>query len=319
MHLLDRFLSARVKAALFSEGWGDESALVGASLMSHLCPEVRPLEVRWARPSEQGRRLVVDGFFDSPCPLLPKEVRQGYLRRISAKPGPSRGACVILAASRDEGYFIRSWLFAPLAEQGVDVFLLENPYYGVRRALGQRGPHVRTVSDQLTMNLATIEEARSFVAFAKAQGYERVAVAGYSMGGFMAALTAATLPMPVGVAALAAGASPAPVFTKGAHSRSVNFRALSLTTSEGEARARLANILDAASARTLPPPPQPDAAIIVACAKDGFVPIAEAEALHAHWAGSELRIIDAGHISAVFTEGPALRRAIRDALDRVRV
>ncbi|MFY2557556.1 alpha/beta hydrolase family protein [Corallococcus terminator] len=54
----------------------------------------------------------------------------------------------------------------------------------------------------------------------------------------------------------------------------------------------------------------------MACARDAFVPLSEAQALHAHWAGSELRILDAGHISALFTSGAALRGAILDAVHR---
>ncbi|WP_408890939.1 alpha/beta fold hydrolase [Myxococcus faecalis] len=316
MHPLDAFMAALASRRLFCDGWGDEETFAGAPLSGRLAATVSPLEVRWGAEQAAGRRRFRDGAFDSPWVALPSEVRLGSVRWMTSERGRGRDACVVLAASRDEGFRLRSWLFAPLVEEGVDLFLLENPYYGTRRALGQKGPHIRTVSEQLQMNIASIEEARALVAHARREGYERVAVAGYSMGGYMAALTAATIPEPVGVAALAAGASPAPVFTKGVHSRSIDFRRLAGSPDDTEARARLATILDAASARLLPPPVKPSAAVILACARDAFVPLAEARALHAHWPGSELRIVDAGHISAVITSGAALRGAIRDAVHR---
>lgn len=316
MHPLDGFVASLASRSLFRDGWGDEQLFGGAPLTSRLCASVNPLEMVWSAEQPLGRRRFRDGTFDSPWTALPPEVRRGKVRWLSSGRGPRRDACVVLAASRDEGYRLRTWLFAPLVDEGVDLFLLENPFYGARRATGQRGAHIRTVSEQLHMNFATIEEARGLVAHARCQGYQRVAVAGYSMGGYMAALSAATMPEPVGVAALAAGASPAPVFTKGVHGRSIDFKKLGGSPDESAARQRLAAILEMANACLLPPPVKPSAAIILACARDGFVPISEARALHAHWAGSELRVLDAGHISAILTSGSALRAALRDAVHR---
>ncbi|QSQ16794.1 alpha/beta hydrolase family protein [Myxococcus landrumensis] len=316
MHPLDGFVSSLSSGSLFREGWGDEQPFGGTPLTTLLSPSVSPLEVTWAPEQPSGRRRFQDGVFASPWTALPSEVRQGRVRWLSSGRGPRRDACVVLAASRDEGYRLRTWLFAPLVDEGMDLFFLENPFYGARRATGQRGPHIRTVSEQLHMNIATIEEARGLVSHARRQGYQRVAVAGYSMGGYMAALSAATMPEPVGVAALAAGASPAPVFTKGVHGRSIDFKKLGGSPDETAARHRLATLLDMANACLLPPPLKPGAAIIVACERDGFVPISESRALHAHWAGSELRVLDAGHISAILTSGSALRAALRDAVHR---
>lgn len=315
-HPLDAFVASLASHSLFNDGWGDEGTLAGATLLGSLVSSVVPLDVSWEAEQSVGRRRYRDGAFVSPWVTLPPEVRRGRVRWLSSARGPSRDACVVLASSRDEGFRLRTWVFAPLVDEGVDLFLLENPFYGTRRASGQRGAHIRTVSEQLHMNVASIEEARALVGHARREGYERVAVAGYSMGGYMAALAAATMPEPVGVAALAAGASPSPVFTQGVHARSIDFKKLGGSPDEAEARLRLARILDAANACLLPPPAKPEAAVILACSRDAFVPLAEARALHAHWPGSELRILDAGHISALITSGKALRGAIRDAVHR---
>ncbi|WP_163867934.1 alpha/beta hydrolase family protein [Myxococcus eversor] len=316
MHPLDGFVASLASHSLFCDGWGDEQAFTGPGLSDRLCALPGPLAMSWEAEQTRGRRCFRDGAFDSPWAALPPEVRRGRVRWYSSRRGRGRDACVVLASSRDEGFRLRTWLFAALVDEGVDLYFLENPFYGTRRATGQKGPHIRTVSEQLNMNIASIEEARALVAHARREGYERVGVAGYSMGGYMAALAAATMPEPVGVAALAAGASPAPVFTKGVHGRSIDFKKLGGSPDEAAARLRLATILDAANACLLPPPAKPSAAVIVACARDAFVPMSEARALHAHWAGSELRILDAGHISALFTSGAALRGAIRDAVHR---
>ena len=67
----------------------------------------------------------------------------------------------MLAASRDEGYWIRERVFGPLTGRGIDLYLVENPYYGLRR--DGRGPSDITVSDHGLMALAMVLEARALL------------------------------------------------------------------------------------------------------------------------------------------------------------
>ncbi len=320
-HLVD-FLFAGLsrRARLFSEGWGDEQFLehvVTAAPFQHPPAPIVPV---WSEPRRQRDLQVRDGTFPSPLARLDEAARTAHVRWLSAGRDSPRGACVVLAASREEGFSLRERLYAPLAREGVDLFLLENPYYGLRRPLGQKGGALRTVSDHVLMNLGMVDEARALLTWLRGAGQTRLGVAGYSMGGYMAALTAAVVPEPLAVAALAAGASPVPVFTRGLLSWSIAFALLDGPRGDAEqARHRLGRIFDLANLTRFPPPRQPEAAVLLACRGDGFVPGEETLALHAHWPQSELRWVDAGHVSALFTERAALCAAVRDALSRVDV
>ena len=220
----------------------------------------------------------------------------------------------MLAGSREEGFALRQSIHAPLVRAGVDVLLLENPFSGLRRGPGQTSAAVRTVSDHLLLNLAMVQEARALLDWLSRAGYRRRGVAGYSMGGFMAALVAALTPEPLAVAALAAGATPAPVFTAGLLATSVDFARLGKTTGgEERARAKLASLFSLADARQLPPPARPEAAVVVGCRRDGYVRNEDTEALARHWPNSQLRWLRAGHISALLLHQAALRGAVAEA------
>ncbi|MBN1207265.1 MAG: alpha/beta hydrolase family protein [Myxococcaceae bacterium] len=318
-HLVDvLFAGLARRARLFTDGWGDERLLEDVAVGTSFLPEPARITPVWGEPESRRGGVFRDGTFTSPLPLLAPAAQTVHVRWLSAGSARGRSACVVLAASREEGFVLRERLYAPLVREGIELFLLENPYYGLRRPPGQRGGALRTVSDHVLMNLGMVEEARALLAWLRGAGYERLGVAGYSMGGYMAALAAALFPEPVAVAALAAGASPVPVFTRGLLSWSIAFEELDGARRDAEqARQRLGRIFDLANLTKFPPPRQPGAAILLACRKDGFVPAAETHALHAHWKESELRWVNAGHVSAILTERAALRSAVRDTLARV--
>lgn len=318
-HVVDvLFAGLARRARLFTGGWGDEPFLEKVEVGTSFLPEPARVSPIWGDAKSRRGTWVRDGTFTSPLPLLAPPVQTAHVRWLSAGSTRGRSACVVLAASREEGFALRERLYTPLVREGIDLFLLENPYYGVRRPLGQKGGALRTVSDHVLMNLGMVEEARALLTWLRDAGYERLGIAGYSMGGYMAALTAVLFPEPLAVAALAAGASPVPVFTRGLLSWSIAFAELDGTRRDAEqARQRLGRIFDLANLTKFPPPRQPGAAILLACKKDGFVPAAETRALHAHWKESELRWVDAGHVSAILTERTALCAAVRDSLARV--
>ncbi len=88
-------------------------------------------------------------------------------------------ACVVLAASRDEGYWIREQVFLPLTSRGIDLFLLESPYYGLRR--DGRSPSEITVADHGLMALGMVLEARALLDHLKPR-YRKLAIAGLQHG-----------------------------------------------------------------------------------------------------------------------------------------
>ncbi len=296
----------------FQDGWGDASLLEQTAAGPFLAHAPEPAQPAWG-PSAEGRMglLVRDGTFPSPQAGLPPGVATAHVRWLSRPGGPSSRACLVLAGSREEGFGRRQAIHGALVQDGVDLLLLENPFAGLRRALGQRSAAVRTVSDHLLLNLAMVQEARALLGFLARVGYRQRGVAGYSMGGFMAALVAALTPGPLAVAALAAGTTPAPVYTAGLLSRSVDFRTLGRTCGgEGKARERLARLFGLADARRLPAPVRPEAAVVVGCRSDGYVSSEDTRALAAHWPGSRLRWLEAGHVSAVLRHRAALRGAV---------
>jgi hypothetical protein len=263
--------------------------------------------VSWDAERKRKDQAIRDGKFPSPLLGLPEAVATVHVR--SWTRAGNQSACVMLAASRDEGYAIRERVFGPLAARGIDLYFLENPYYGLRR--DGRGPSDITVADHGLMALGMVLEARALLGYLRPQ-YTKLAVAGYSMGGHMAAITAAVTPLAIACAALATGASASAIYTRGLLSRSVDFVSLGLS-----ARDRLGELFEVADIANFRPPVRVDAAIVSGCTRDGYVLRSETERLHAHWKGSSLRWIAAGHFSALATQRRVLRECVEEAVERL--
>ncbi|MCA9598645.1 MAG: alpha/beta hydrolase family protein [Myxococcales bacterium] len=229
-----------------------------------------------------------------------------------------RGACVLLAATGEEGFARRRRFAAPLVRAGIAVLSLENPFYGSRRPRGQIGPVLRTVEEQFAMNLSTVDEARALLAWLQRQGHSRLGVSGYSQGGMMAAFVGALSNAPVACVPRGAGDRARAVFMESALSRSVDWAALARDAgSAAEARAHFDRCLEPVRLSRHVAPLSPRSAIVVAARHDGFVPAAESEALHAHWPGSELRMLESGHVTAALFQAREHRHAIVDAFERL--
>lgn len=316
MHLLDRLLSLTLpRGRFFCDGWGDAALMAGLCESELLAPP-SPALVIWRPERRAGGLLVQDGVFESPERRLPPWVRQARVRRLAPPGTHPRAVVVLLAASGDEGYLARTAFARPLVRQGLAFLLLENPYYGGRRPAGQAGYEARTVCDLSLMGVATVKEAKALLAHARLT-CGRTCVAGYSMGGTLAAAAAATVPFEVAAVPMAPSASPAPVFTEGALRIWPALRALA---AEGEdleaARDRLRAWLARFDATRLPPPRAPRAAIVLGTRADGLVPPQEMERLAVHWE-CELRWLQAGHASAYLFARNELRRALVDAVGRL--
>ncbi len=66
-----------------------------------------------------------------------------------------------------------------------------------------------------------------------------------------------------------------------------------------------------------PRPKRPDAAILVAADEDAYVSLASVRAMHAYWPGSEMRVVQGGHVSSFLLRQPEFRRAVKDSLSRL--
>jgi pimeloyl-ACP methyl ester carboxylesterase len=301
------------KSGLFSRGWGDESVLAEFSDRTRYLAAPAPVKIAWHATRKWGRDVRRDGTFPSPVTALPDAVKTVHVRAWTRE--GNQAACVMLAASRDEGYWIRERVFGGLTGRGIDLYLVENPYYGQRR--NGRGPSEITVSDHGLMALGMVLEARALLDHLRPQ-YRKLVVAGYSMGGHMAALTAAVTPLPVGSAVLATGASASAIYTRGLLSWSVDFDTLGGGVDGREAaRERLRSLFDTADVTGYRPPLRADAAVVSGCTRDGYVLPSETERLHRHWRGCTLRWIEAGHFSALLTQRRALCECVEEAVAKL--
>jgi dienelactone hydrolase len=317
VHPLDRLLAlALPRGRFFCDGWGDDALMTGMS-EDELLAAPEPVEVTWRPAHRDGDLMVQDGLFESPERRLPPAVRQARVRRLTPATAETRAMVLLLASSGDQGYLARTSLARPLAARGIGALVLENAYYGARRPPGQDGYEVRTVCDLSLMGLATLKEAKALLALARREGIPRMCVAGYSMGGNLTAVVAATVPFGVAAVPMAPSASPASVFTEGALRIWPDLPALAVGGEDVEAaRERLRAWLLRFDATRLPPPRAPHAAIVVGTRADGFVPPREMERIAAHWR-CELRWLDAGHASALLFHRAALRQAVVDAIGRL--
>lgn len=313
MHWLDRVVSQALRfPPLYAHGWGDEHVFAQAE-GGLLSVDVADLNPALGPPIPDRDLVRQDLTVLSPvADELPDSVRTVHAR-LWTQDGldPAQPCVLVLAGSGGAGFTRRESWSLPLVRQGVQLLLLENPYYGRRAPPNQRGARLRTFADQLRMNRATVAEALALLAWLRPR-VAHVGVSGFSMGGHMAALTAAHSDAPLGCAALATGRSPVPIYTTGALATSIAWRTLARQLGS-DPRARVGQVLQAATARV--PTPHPDSRlIIVAAERDGFVQPEEARRLHASWPGSELRWLPGGHVTAVLRHTGALRQAVVDAI-----
>lgn len=309
---------------LFRHGWGDHH-IVARFMVGHTAADrpVSPLRIRWDEEVPVRLRtptrttpvmLRSRGRYPSPHDELPPEVATGHLCRLRPAGRPVRGRMLGLAGAREEGFGLREWIWGPLVEEGYELYFFELPFYGLRRREGQRSASVLTVSDHLLLNEAMILESRALLS--RLTGHAPLALAGFSMGGFMAAKVATAYEGELATVAIAAGVSPRAIFTETAYTRAIDFAAL--TAPEGEVEAtieRLGTLFE--RGRVQGQPKRPDAAILVGCRDDALVPPSQAEALHALWPGSELRWLGCGHVASVLVHRARLRQALRDAFAKL--
>jgi hypothetical protein len=197
VHWMDHVVAfTMIRRRLFAAGFGDAEQIERLLAPAAFEAPPRPVEIIWAAPSRiEGNLSVRDGTFSSPVAELPEAARIAHVRVLlprARRPAPEQPMYVVLAASGEEGFSGRTRLLQPMVEAaGIGVLLLENPFYGFRRPPGQKGTAIRTVSDHALMNLGTIAEGRSLLAWLAAEGHARLGITGFSMGAGMAAIVAA--------------------------------------------------------------------------------------------------------------------------------
>lgn len=312
MHWLDRVqVWALKRRHCFRDGWGQLDLV--EPLAEHLrAPGPPPLiDPELTAPTRVLGADLRIGTFESPAPHLPEACRGARFWWLHPADQPVRGAVVAFASWSDEGPTLRGRMIGGLVREGVSILILENPFYGVRRAPGQRGTSLRTVEHFVAMQGSAFDEGRALVAWAARQIQAPIAVTGFSMGGHVAAAVACTSPSPLPVAVLAPPRCPSEPFTRGPLSVCVDWEALG--GPRDQIQDRWNAIMDLFDVLDLPAPRDPSLARIIACRTDGLVPPHHAEHIAARWR-ARLDQVPVGHISAALTQGRALRQALREIL-----
>jgi dienelactone hydrolase len=307
---------------MFAGGWGPPELLEALIDRSNQFGPPAPIQVEWSRGHQTRRGIhVFQGSFATPnvgLPL-PEESRIAHFQML-LPPEPFKDGCppmmVHLAGTGDFTYRARRALAEPLvAEAGIGAAILQNPFYGERKPEGQRGTKLRYVTDQFLMNLATVEETRALLRWFREDGYARLGVTGYSMGGYMAAMTAQKMPFPLAVVPCATGNSSAyPLVTSPLY-RMIDWPKLSMELPAGEsARVHLAKLMEGFAIDRHGSLSPDNPAILVAALHDEFIPREEVKALQRHWPHAEIRWIDGGHTTGWALHGEAIRDAIGDTV-----
>lgn len=307
MRWLDHlYLALFPRSPSFLDGWGDAHQLEMALDGRWSQIKARPGQIRWQRTQSRRGVTVRDGLFESPERGLPDESRVAKVRLVEPI-GPSRGLAVALPSWGDDAWATRERVYGRAIRRGISVLMLENPLYGSRRREGQEGTGLRTVSDFVLMGRAIMREALALLGWARDAGYAQVGLAGYSMGGQMAALTAAISPEPVRIAMIAPSASPNTVFVDGPLRADVAWDRLGPGAAD-----RLRELMGALSVLALPPPRDAERAVLVGTRSDAFVLPGDVGAIARHW-GAEPRWLNDGHVSVITLRARAVGQALIDA------
>lgn len=334
MAIIDRIADRVVAKAtgipkLFYQGIGDPELINQLVEQTHDFGPPGRLEMHWegSKRHRDGSHTLT-GWFQSPTQFLPlpPEVRTAQFQLLlpaDAFDVPRPRICVHLAGTGDSTFAARRFLAKPLLHnpdpaRRIGALILQNPYYGHRAPHGQYQTRLRRLVDQFLMNLATIYEARALLGWLRQEGFERVGVTGYSMGGITSGYTAQTVPFPVAAIPCAAGDSAVATLLYSPLRQMVDWKKLAEESGGLQAaEMMLSRILGALALSERPAPVAPEAAIILGVKDDLFIPIEQPRALHEHWKGSELRWMRGGHTTGWLLHSGEIRQAISDAFDRL--
>lgn len=300
------------RSRVFVDGWGDERhlALLGQGLTA--ADPVPDLHPDWGRKEEHSGYRVRRATLTSPvADLLPTQAAAMTLEWVEPGQGANQ-VVVLMPAWNDETFDLRRDFARRLAARGVATLIADIPFYGRRRVHPDNGPAILSVADFALMGYGAVAEGRALVGLAGQLGHP--GVSGFSMGGNLAAHVSATLPRPVATAPLAASHGPGPVYTEGALRRAIVWQSLG---GREVALPRLRELFGQASILRLPSMAHSPAAVLVAAAKDGFVPLELSRTLAAHWQ-AELRVVHgAGHGMLLWRHRTVLITAIVDSFGRL--
>ncbi|KNC80893.1 hypothetical protein SARC_06763 [Sphaeroforma arctica JP610] len=244
-----------------------------------------------------------------------------------------------LAGTGDHGFMRRHLIALPLVADGVASVILESPYYGRRKPIRQVRSKLLHVCDLLVLGFTTIAESLHLLRWAKHNGYHRSCVSGFSMGGVHAAMVACLSPEPVACSPHLAPHSASEPFCNGPLWQGTRLyrtprdfiRPVSFQSEHGRlddvnvpyeneleaTRLRLERAFSITDVTKFPKPLRPDAAVFVVGRYDRYVSLDSASRLQSHFDGSQIHIVDGGHVSSFLMYQDWFRSAVLASLSKL--
>ena len=320
-----------IQRRLFQDGWGSHQVLEKLQM-----PDPIPFdEIKVPKVKLIEKKMTGEGIFcsykfttTSSHKPIPRQVKTSYFDLIlphqSLSKKKSTPVFIHFPATGDASLFLRKQFVArPLLKQGIGSLIIQSPFYGVRKPNYQNGTEIRTVTDLMLLGVLSIEEGRSLLKWLHSMGFGPLGLTGISRGGLIAAIVAAITPLPLAVVPFIPTHSGGVTFTEGLIQLSCEWEQLNkqLERTKGYqnycSKQRLFEILEQTNITNFPPPMRPDAAICISAKKDGLVSPWSTEVFRQYWPGSEIRMINGGHVSAIALRLGKLRQAVCDSLVRL--
>eukprot|EP01134_Creolimax_fragrantissima_P004862 CFRG4862T1 len=334
----------------FKKGWGDldivdfqrDHAQIEESLARYPKLEIS-WKLKYSGNYEGTIYDVFEGSVDSPVigrarEWLPEEARSMKMRLIRPRHISQPDLTLHLAGTGDHGFNRRHLIALPLVSHGIASLILESPYYGTRKPLKQVRSKLLYVCDLLVLGYTTIVESLHLLRWGEQNGYGRLCVSGFSMGGVHAAMVSCVSSKPVACSPHLAPHSAAQPFCHGplwkgtelyrnpsCFSAPVRFTSPHGRLDEVKATGNVAEVtrkrLECAFSITdvtgFPEPIRPDAAVFVAGLHDRYVPLDSATRLQSHFDGSLIYTVNGGHVSSFLMFHDIFRDAVVTAINRL--
>ena len=315
-----------IQRRLFQDGWGSHSSLENLHM-----PQPIPFEqIKVPDVKLIDKRHTIEGIFysykfttTSEHRPIPTPVKTSFFELVLPHRYEKKSTPIFIhfPATGDHNNFLRKQFLArPLLREGVGSLIMQSPFYGIRKPSYQNGTQIRTVEDLMLLGILSIEEGRSLLKWLHSLKIGPLGVAGISRGGLIAAIVAAVTPLPLATVPFIPTHSGGATFAEGLIQLSCEWAELAKPLEYSRrfdsdcSKQRLFEILDQTNITNFPPPMRPDAAICLSAKKDGLVSPWSTEVFRQYWPGSEVRMINGGHVSAIFLRLGKLRQAVLDSL-----
>ncbi|CAI4223168.1 unnamed protein product [Auanema sp. JU1783] len=232
------FRRVLILSKLFTKSWGHPNTLKQLSkhrkeVMSQrgIQSAIDSLDIDFVIEKEKVKNgvRILEGRFRSPHSILYPEQMPGPLRWARWKgifpQHERRGLCIHLAGTGDHSYVRREIGFANdmLRQNQTASIMLQNPFYMDRKPPEQYRSSLLNVSDLFVMGAALMSECNYILNWARKEGYGPLAIAGVSMGGFMASLAGSNMTFPVSIIPILSWTTASLPYTRGAIAGSINY------------------------------------------------------------------------------------------------